>query len=297
MSAKFHSPWVPSVWRIGGFTSLPQMTGVNTTEDLRWDNIKANIQRDLPWFTGFKDEGRTAVVVCGAPSMRDHVSDIRFHKRHGARIVSVNNAWRFLVENGITPDVHVMLDARPENAEFVKDAPKSTRYVLASQCHPSVFDALADHDVVLWHNAFGDEAKHRQFLDLLAPYDATKPIILVPGGCTVGLRALWLCALSGFRRIHVYGIDSSYDGDAHHAYAQPLNDGEQVLEVVMGGKSYRCAPWMARQAEEFHQHWDDLRQFRPDPYGPIEPVTIHVQGRGLIPDMARALRAEERSAA
>jgi uncharacterized Rossmann fold enzyme len=289
--------WVPNVWKIGGMTSLPQMSGVNTTEDLRFANIKSSIQRDLPWFTGFRDEGRTAVLVCGAPSMRDHVADIRWHKRHGARIVSVNNAWRFLEEHNITPDVHVMLDARPENAEFVKDAPRTTRYVLASQCHPDVFDALADREVVLWHNAFGDHDKIQSLLELLKPYDATHPIVLVPGGCTVGLRSLWLCALSGFRRVHVYGMDSSYaDNGQHHAYPQPLNDGEQVIEVVMAGKRYRCAAWMARQAEEFKQAWADLRNYRT-PDGQLEPVTIHVHGRGLIPDMARALRAEERAAA
>lgn len=289
--------WVPNVWKVGGFTSLPVMKGFNASEELRLANIRANIQRDLPWFTGFRDAGRAAVVVCGAPSMRDHVSDIRWHKRNGSQVITVNNAWRFLVENGITPDVHVMLDARPENAAFVKDAPASTRYVIASQCHPDVFDALEGREVVLWHNAFGDSDKINELWELLRPYDREKPIVLVPGGCTVGLRSLWLCALSGFRRIHVYGIDSSYDGDAHHAYPQALNDGEQVLEVVMGGKPYRCAPWMARQAEDFRQCWDDMKQFRPLPGAPVEPVQIHVHGKGLIPDMARALRAEERSAA
>jgi hypothetical protein len=45
---------------------------------------------------------------------------------------------------------------------------------------------------------------------------------------------------------------------------------------------------MARQAEEFRGTWFDLKR---------EGVSIFVHGRGLIPDMARALRAEERAAA
>jgi len=144
--------WVPNVWKVGGFTSFPVVKGVNTTLDQRMDNVRSAVKRDLPWFTGFRDEGRVAVICCGAPSMKDCIGDIKAQKRRGAQIISVNNAWRFLVANGITPDVHVMLDARPENAAFVNDAPKSMRFVLASQCHPDVFDAL-DDDALAAHCA------------------------------------------------------------------------------------------------------------------------------------------------
>lgn len=274
--------WVPDVWKVGGFTSLPVMKGVNVSHDAIYDNIRANVERDLPWFTGFGPHKKIAVLVCGAPSMRDSLPEIRAQKRRGARIVSVNNAWRFLVENGITPDVHVMLDARPENAEFVKGAPASTRYVIASQCHPSVFDALEGREVIMWHSAFGDGEELRQ---ILAPWwdegPDQKPVVMVPGGGTVGLRALWLCALSGFKTVHVYGMDSSYAGDAHHAYPQPLNDGESLMNVTVRGKSYACAKWMVRQAEEFGWHWTDLER---------EGVQLFVHGQGLIPDLARYRR-------
>lgn len=289
--------WVPNVWKVNGFTSLPLMTGVNTTEDLRMANIRSSIQRDLPWFTGFEDVGRTVVLVCGAPSMRDHIGDIRWHARHGAQVISVNNAWRVLAENRITPRIHVMLDARPENVAFVRDAPADMRLFLASQCHPDVFDAVQGRDVVLWHNGFGDKAKMDALWEELKPWRDVKPTILVPGGCTVGLRALWLCALSGFRRIHLYGMDSSYaDDGSHHAYPQPLNDDEQVLSATLKGRTYKCAPWMLRQANEFQECWRELKRFET-PGGRIEPVTIHVHGRGLIPDIAAMLKAEEREAA
>lgn len=289
--------WVPNVWKPGGFTSLPEFKGVNTTHDQRLDNVRSAIKRDLEWFTGFRDEGQTAVIVCGAPSMKDYVSEIRAHQKRGARIITVNNAWRFLVANRITPDVHVMLDARPQNAEFVKDAPKSMRFVLASQCHPDVFDALEGYEVSIWHSGTGDNIAMQEVLaDFWDEGPNQKPCILIPGGSTVGLRSLWLATYSGFRTIHVYGLDSSYaDDGSHHAYAQPLNDGETVLEVVRGEKSYRCAPWMTRQASEFQETWNDLRNYT-DEAGKRAPVTVHVHGRGLIPDIARDLRAEERAA-
>jgi hypothetical protein len=212
----------------------------------------------------------------------------------------MNNAWRTLVASGIIPDVHVMVDARAENAEFVKGAPKSMRFVVASQCHPDVFDALEEQgsEIVIWHSGHTDNEK---LLDILSPWwdegPKQKPTMLVPGGSTVGLRSLWLAAYSGFRTIHMYGVDSCYDVEgAHHAYAQSLNDGETVVKVVRGHQEYHCAPWMCRQANEFVETWHDLRNY-VDPFGKPAPVTVHVKGRGLIPDIARELRNEERERA
>lgn len=290
------SGWVPNVWKVGGFTSFPEIKGANTSTDFRLDNVRSAVQREhIPWFTGFRDEGSSCVIVGGAPSMRNNIAEIRWHARQKkTRIVTVNNAWRTMVENGVTPHAHVMLDARQENAEFVKGAPKSMRFLIASQCHPDVFDALEGYDVSMWHCAFGE---NDALMEILAPWEESKPRILVPGGSTVGLRALWLAAFSGFRKIHVYGMDSSYAADgSHHAYAQALNDGEAVLDVVRGDSRYRCAPWMIRQAEEMVSTWHELRKFRDHDNRP-SPITVHVHGVGLIPDIARALRVEEREVA
>jgi hypothetical protein len=250
------------------------------------------VERNYPWFSGFRETGRRCVIVGGAPSVKDYITDIRWLAWQGAQIVSVNNTWRFLAENGITPGVHVMCDARPENAEFVKGAPDGVKYLLASQCDPATFDALDGKDVIVWHCGFGDNSVLK---DILSPWwdegPNQRPCVLVPGGGTVTLRALWLAALSGFRTIHLYGVDSSYtDTGSHHAYAQPLNDNERIMEVAMRAadgteKRYRASPWQVRQAEEFKQHWAELKR---------EGVTLHVHGRGLLPDIAATLKAEER---
>lgn len=274
--------WVDDFWKVGGLTSLPEMKGVNVSHDQILDNVRVNCARDLQWFTPWHPSPHSAVLVCGGPSMKDNIAEIRAHARRGAQVVSVNNALPFLIENRIYPGAHIMLDARPENAAFVKDAPPSVRYFLASQVHPDVFDALQGREVVVWHNAFGT---NEELKGVLEPYWDTKPVLLIPGGGTVGLRALWLLHESGFRKIHVYGMDSSYEDGAHHAYAQPLNDGEQLLKVTMGGKDYTCARWMARQSEEFRETWADLQR---------RGTRIFMHGRGLIPDIAKALVAAER---
>lgn len=284
--------WVPDVWRVGGFTSLPEMKGVNVSYETIWENVESSVQRDLPWFSGYDVTPKTMVLVCGGPSLAYSLKAIREHKQRGAIIVTVNNTMRYLLEHGITPNCHVMLDARPDNASFVQNAP-DIKYFIASQCHPSVFDALANREVIVWHNGIGEGER---LDEIAAPWAKPgvrtnqpdgRPIVQVPGGCTVGLRALWLGFASGYRKIHVYGMDSSHSDAEHHAYAQPLNDGEMTLNVQMAGRSYVCSKWMARQAEDFRGTWHDLRK---------HGVSLRVHGSGLIPDMAQALMMEAMAA-
>lgn len=282
--------WVPDVWKVGGFTSLPVMKGVNVSHEAIWANIEANVSRELPRFLGAIPHGGTAVICAGAPSIRDEESQvgIRLHARRGARIITVNNAWKTLPK-GLWPDAHVILDARPDNVTFLQEmvaaapngASQDTQFFLSSQCDHSLFAFLLGEGITptLWHNAIGDGAR-MEALEPGAPQ--------VPGGGTVGLRAIWLAAMSGYRNIHVYGMDSSYHGDVHHAYAQPLNDGEETVELVMGAKRYRCSRWMARQATEFDETWRAARDLG---------LNLFVHGRGLIPDMCRALRGEALEAA
>jgi uncharacterized Rossmann fold enzyme len=273
--------WVPGVWRVGGYTAMPELKGMNVTHDFAYANVRTNVQRDLAWFSGFGDQDKACVIVGGGPSLADSVQAIKDHRRRGAKIISVNNALRYLTERAVTPDAHVMLDAREENLHMVEDAPMSVRYFLASQVHPCVFDALAGHDVVLWHNAMGSG---EELMDIIKPWfdegPDQKPCVLVPGGGTVGLRAINLAWLSGYKKIHLYGFDSSYAEGSHHAYSQSLNDGEATMDVVLGDKTYTCARWMIRQAMEFQQQFLYLRD---------RGVKVIAHGRGLVPDMGKLL--------
>jgi uncharacterized Rossmann fold enzyme len=273
--------WVPGVWKVGGFTCPPTMDGMNVSADFAYDNIRANVKRDLPWFSGFGEQDRGCVIVGGGPSLADSVKAIKDHKRRGLKIITVNNALRFLLSKGVTPDVHVMLDAREENLHMVEDAPRNVRYFLASQVHPCVFDALSGHDVVLWHCGMHDGT---ELMEIVKPWfddgPDQRPVVFVPGGGTVGLRSISLAWLSGYRKIHLYGFDSSYADGRHHAYSQSLNDDDPVMDVVLAGKTYTCARWMIRQAMEFQQQVLYLRD---------KGVKVIAHGSGLVPAMGRLL--------
>jgi hypothetical protein len=268
--------WTADVWKIGGLTELPVSTNMNVTFEVALSNMRENSKRDLPWFIGSEPHKDTAVLIAGGPSLKDHIEAIRAHKQRGARIIALNNTAAYLNTFGIIPDTLIIVDARPENVIFTRGEAK--RYLIASQCDPSLFDALEGKDVHVWHAAVCDEIR-----DVLEPYWETHPVVAIGGGGTVGLRAINVAIVSGYRKLHLYGYDSSYTGEQHHAYRQSLNDLENVHEVFVPllNKTYLCAIWMSRQAAEFRDLVvPTLRENK---------VKTFVHGSGLIPDMWRAL--------
>ena len=86
------------------------------------------------------------------------------------------------------------------------------------------------------------------------------------------LRALPMLRMLGLKRIHMFGFDSCLSGDAHHAYPQPENDGEPLMPVTCGGRTFMCLPWMVSQATEFL----DMVKFMG------EHIELAVYGDGLI---------------
>lgn len=261
--------WVPKVWKIGGGTTLELQHICNTEEQNLIDNIKNSLSLSLPKLEMIPAHDGHAVIVGGAPSLKRHLDEIRERQKHGQVIFSTNNTYNYLVKNGIIPDCHVMIDARPENAEFLPCADHNSVCYYASQCHPSIFENAKN--VVLWHSM--DEGIQQYIGN-----DTGDP--LVGGGSTVGMKSLALAWILGYRQFHLYGMDSSYENEEHHAYPQKLNDNEKILELFMGDKKYFTAPWMCTQVENFKEVAKELVSG-----GCI--ITVH--GTGLLPDVTRVL--------
>jgi hypothetical protein len=107
----------------------------------------------------------------------------------------------------------------------------------------------------------------------------------IGGGSTVGLSAMVIAAVMGFKFEHLYGYDSSVGEHNHHAYIQPVNDADLVVDVLEeDGTRWRAAPWMVQQAQEFPGLCHDLME----DYG-VEVITV--AGDGLLPHIARSISA------
>lgn len=275
------SGWVPEMWKVGGLREARFTQNMNVSFGQAVEQVRVNARRNLPWLLQSEPHAKQQVIVGGGPSLCVQLPHIRRRVEKGASLWAVNGSLAWLQSKGLMPDFYVMMDARPENVAFVKDAPIGPTYLISSQCHPDVFDALEGRKVVMWHG----DIKQPEINDILEA--SGRPWALIGGGNTVGLRAMYVGFVGGFRSIHLYGFDSCYSGNTHHAYAQPLNDGEQLMTVRMGsgGKEYVCAPWMAKQAQDFEKCATALIQ---------KGAWVTAHGTGLIPDMSRKINAHYR---
>lgn len=210
--------------------------------------------------------------------MKDYIRDIKGHIRMGAHTMTLNGTLKYIDKIGVRPTYHCQFDARPENAAFLDDPPKGVTYLIGSMSHPSCFEGLKNRDVIVWHGGF-DFDKQKKILDLYQ----YKPIVILGGGNTVGLRALYLGYFLGYRKFTVYGMDSSFRGKDHHAYSQPLNDMDGRMDVWMHGQKFECAPWMYRQAMCFKDVYKGLTNLG---------CRIDVIGDGLVPAMCNFFNGE-----
>lgn len=257
-------PWVELIWKVGGGSrpELEQM--INTNRDRLWANLESSSKLALTNLQLQPECEGEVLLVGGGPSVKKYLGEIMGRQAEGALVVALNGSADFLYENGITPDWHLMVDARPENVRFVRDS-KAKRFFIGSICDPLVFQALEGRDVTIFHPHISD-------MENRAPDGAH----LIGGGSTIGLLAMSIAYTQGFRKFHLYGYDSSYEDD-HHAYKQPENDGEVTVEAVVNGRKFKCAAWMVTQVQEFQQIAPVLAN-----YG----CEIYTHGSGLLPHVA-----------
>jgi uncharacterized Rossmann fold enzyme len=259
--------WVDYVWKIGGGTALSLEVVCNTPHDNVTSNIKHALSLGLPLLTEVKPHDGVACIIGGAPSLTASLPEIKA-MHQGSVIFATNNAYSFLLNHNIMPSHHVMMDSREKNAEFV---PSLASCYYASRCHPAVFSKARGCNVTLWHELIDGIQEITK--------DDPRETAWVGAGSSVGLKAMSIAYILGFRNIHIYGMDSSY-AETHHAYPQSLNDDENTIEVICNGIAYKCAPWMVTQAEEFKELAKALVEMG---------CTLTVHGSGLIPDIAKLM--------
>ena len=218
--------------------------GVNEDKDKIRDNIKRNIKRGLPQVRPHETQWeKTVGIVLGGPTLKETFPDLLEKRQNGMPVITVNGSHRYCMTGGLIPSAMIMLDSREFNNRFVYPLAEDCKYFISSQCHPSVFENLKDNKVWIWHCAGDDN------FDLLKEVYGEEyyPIM---GGATIALRAVHLLRMLGFHKFEMYGFDSCIIGE-HHAYEQPENDGEEVLDVVVSGREFLCTAAHYHQAKEF----------------------------------------------
>lgn len=240
----------------------------NTSDDELYENMANAVRLGLPIINRVPHHNTPCMIVGGGPSLAHDLEGIRSRQKSGYKIFALNGAAHYLLENGIVADHLILLDARISNLPFVQGLDPKTKFYIASQCHPLIFSALAERDVTIWHPNMNGKSG---VID-------RRESVYIGGGTSVGMRALNLVEVLGYRIINLFGYDSSYSEANGHAY--PQDQIENLENVSVGGKEFISSPWMIRQADDFQRISYDLSD---------KGCEITVHGYGLLPTVAKEM--------
>jgi hypothetical protein len=250
---------------------VPIVAALDPSE--RLGNMRVCALKGLPLIKRakkFKDA--VLSLACFGPSLK------RTWTHAGHPLMTVSGAHDFMISGGIFPDYHVECDPREHKTLFTKNAVEGVEYLMASWCHPSVWDNLKDRNVTVWHPA-GEQPIFDYVLGLKEE-DA-----MVGGGSTVGLRALEVACAMGYRRFAIHGMDCSYEGSERHAGFHP-NETERVIQIKVNGREFLTSPQMYEAAREFVEI---ILKFKAD-------IEVMLYGDGLLQELMRTAKTLRRAA-
>lgn len=266
----------PEVFRI---LSGPCETRFSLPMDEIEDQIRINMARPLPRLHQRKDFGkskghRPIALVGGGPSLRDTIYELREFED----IMICGTPHDYIVAQGIKPTYTVVCSARSDPGEspkdFILNPQPYCEYLLASCCHPAIFDSLCDQNVTMWNN--GGRVDEALFQG--------EPFIT--GGSTVTLRAINIAVVLGYYDMHFFGFDSCFPSveDNHAYYAGPHAIEHEIVKVRVGAEDGRefltHTAWLIQA-----QHFQEVLQYTGHLFNP----TIH--GDGLIAEIMKHRKA------
>lgn len=275
-------------------SALPTAIGRIDRQELR-ERVRKAMARNLPTSLHCINVAREWAVIGGGPSINDHVDTIRKLKQRGVAIVSVNKSHDWLLERGIVPWGHVLLDPKDWVAGYVQRPRKDVRYFVASQCHDDTFEALSGFPVFLWHAGqdFPEDGTNEPDAMLRAEYPGSTWQITA-GATTVGLRTPMLGhhMVPGADRFHMIGFDSSRTEGKLHGYekteAQDAGSGLQKLHYQGRKYCFDTNSHMARQFQDFDKLILDL-QSHYDQGKLRKSFGMRFYGKGLLPFYAATI--------
>jgi uncharacterized Rossmann fold enzyme len=230
---------------------------------LRDEQIKIALQRISKRLEPHAERPDARVAVaCFGPSLSETWEELR----NFDFIISCSGAHKFLIDRGIVPTWHIEVDPRAHKIQLIGAPHPDVEYLIASTCHPAVFEHLDGMNVKLWHVFDGEQDALRTL-----PHGEWA----ITGGCSVGLRAMGIAAFLGFRDVHVFGMDGSEGKTGKHAAEHPNQPkGHSITEY--NGVEYRTTPAMLEAARQTFHELDQL-----------PGVKIKFYGEGLVQAMAR----------
>ncbi len=214
---------------------MPHIRGINKFPvEMRKANMVSAFQRGLPELTELlgHETGKQAIIIGGGPSIQGEVEKIHALRLAGAVVVTCERMYAWCLLHGIIPEYVVTMDASDDVSQAFTDLQPGSVHLVASQCLPAVFDALAGEKVYLYSTPqTGIEVSD------MWEMGNYPEITIVNGGGSVVLCSLSIAMTLGMRTLHIFGFDCHIQ---HGRYANGIvGVGEpEQLQVTMRGKDW-----------------------------------------------------------
>lgn len=199
-----------------------------------------------------------AIIVGGAPSIKDHLEEIRELAKDPLNAVfAVNWSHTWLIERGVIPKACVFFEIDAEPDTVLKAAHKDVTYFICCHCHNKTFDMLNGYKRVLWHTPPNSEAEKQVHEELFADVD------MCGGGVGTFTRTMSVALFLGFRHFDLFGCDSSFpeNGGTHvKGYETPMDEKTDSIYVQAKDeksgevRQFKTLGYLALQMEEFKHY-------------------------------------------
>jgi hypothetical protein len=214
-------------------------------------NLPELTQRQLPRL------GR-AVIVGGAPSIKNHLEDIRkLSEDKNNAIFALNWSHTWLLNNGIVPDGVVFFEIDAEPDSVLERSHPDTTYYICCHCHRKTFDMLEGRKRVLWHTPPNSPPEEEVAKEIFPN------VQMCGGGISTFTRTITVALFLGFRSFDLFGCDSSFpDDEKSHVdgYETPMDaetDGFYVYakdDKAGIVRRFKTLGYLALQHEEFKDY-------------------------------------------
>ena len=255
------------------------MEGCATEQEMN-ANFFATLERGYKPINPLIGAARGVCSVVGAgPTIEQTHTELK------GDVLAINSAIGYLLNKGITPKWAMIWDAAEICKNFAIPNP-DIHYLVASRCHPAVFEALKNCRVTVWHAA-GDNniLEILQRPEVIAKQPCHEP--LINGGTAGVTRAIFLATVLGYKEVHMYGADSCYSSDgATHVNGSLVP--EKDVQVAIGNDPpifFRTTPEWCAQVEEYRTIYTVLTCCGPG-------IKLEVHGEGMLKTMHDILTAQ-----
>lgn len=229
-------------------------------EHIRQAQMAVCIRQHLPKLWPVPIDERAALsIACYGPSLADTWQDLQ------RPIVSMSGSHDFLIAKGVVPDYHMDMDPRPHKLTHILHPHPDVQYLMASVCHPFTWSILKHSKLKTFHVVSGANT-----YAWLQQYDPRS--LLVVAGSSMGLGAIHLGGVLGFRHFEIHGMDGCYRGTGRHA-GPHYGHHQRPIPWTANGRTWQTSKIMQNSNQEL---LNMLRQF---------PFFAVLHGTGLQQDM------------